>query len=88
MSFAISGSSALYQPVSGLDSDAAPKPPAKPTVAQELHQLASAGQSSQQIATALGLTVAQVEQSLGETTTTTAAASTAIALAGKLSIQV
>jgi len=88
MSLSISGTLPSYQDYS-TDAQPAPQAPPKPTASQQLDQLAAAGQSAQEIATTLGWTVAQVQQSLGETTTTTsAAASTAIALAGKLSIQV
>ncbi len=62
--------------------------PAKLTEEQQLQQLVAEGQSTQQIATVLGLTVTQVEQSLAGTSTASTAASSVVALAGRLSVKV
>jgi len=67
---------------------ATPPPPAKPTEEQQLQQLVALGDSNQQIATALGLTVTQVEQSLAGTSTASSTASAVVALAGRLSVKV
>jgi len=84
MSLTISGSFASNQSFSVADLHSAQQPPAKPTVGQQMHQLASSGQSDQQIATALGLPLAEVQSSLDGTVGTSAAV---VALAGRLSVK-
>ncbi len=63
-------------------------PPAKLTEEQQVQQLLVEGQSTQQIATVLGLTVTQVEQSLAGTSAAASSASSVVALSGRLSISV
>jgi DNA-binding NarL/FixJ family response regulator len=71
-----------------IQSPAKPAPaPAKPTEEQQLQKLVALGESNQQIATALGLTVTQVEQSLAGTSVAQNTASSLVALAGRLSIK-
>jgi DNA-binding NarL/FixJ family response regulator len=60
---------------------------AKLSEEQQLEQLVAEGESTQQIATILGLTVTQVEQTLGTTSGSQTAASSLVALAGRLSIK-
>jgi DNA-binding NarL/FixJ family response regulator len=63
------------------------KTPTKLTEEQQLQQLIAQGRSTQQIATVLGLTVTQVEQSLAGTSTAASTASSVVALAGRLSVK-
>jgi len=62
--------------------------PPKPTEDEQLQELVALGESNEQIATALGLTVTQVEQTLAGTSTASTTASSVVALAGRLSIKV
>lgn len=88
MSLSVSGFPVTQQ-IYGNDPAADPKPaPTKPPVSQQVQELAAAGQSSQQIASTLGLPLAEVQQSLGDTTTTaTTQASALVALSGRLSVK-
>ncbi len=65
-----------------------PRPPAKPTESQEVHQLLLSGLSNQQIATTTGLPLAEVEVTLGDTSTTStqSSASALVALSARLSV--
>ena len=87
MSLSISAatlSNASYDPTG----DATKKASAvKPTTTQEIHNLASSGQSASLIATSLGVPVSQVDSALGITTSSTSEASALVALSGRLSVQ-
>jgi len=80
---------AAQSPAKANQTSASPtQSPAKPTEEQILEQLVAEGQSTQQIANALGLTVTQVEEKIGTTSASQAAPASLVALAGRLSIKV
>ena len=59
----------------------------KPTATQQIHQLASSGESASLIASSLGVPVSQVDSALGITSSSTSQASALVALSGRLSVQ-
>jgi hypothetical protein len=72
------------------DATPATKAPAiKQTSTQQIHTLASSGQSAAVIASSLGLPISQVDSALGITTSSssTSQASALVALSGRLSVQ-
>ena len=80
MTFSISG----FTP---LDSSSTANVPA-PTATQQIHDLASAGESASVIAVSLGVPVSQVDTDLGITTSnSTTETSALVALSGRLSVQ-
>jgi hypothetical protein len=90
MSFSVSGvgSGSSYD---ALDAAASAKAPIiKPTATQQIHTLASSGQSASVIASTVGVPVSQVDADLGITSSgssdATSQASALVALAGRLSV--
>ncbi|ADW68985.1 hypothetical protein [Granulicella tundricola] len=61
-------------------------PTAKPSVSQQMHTLATSGQSAQQIATSLGLPTSEVNAALGITTSPSGTATAVVAAAARLSV--
>ncbi len=81
--------SAVSQSSPYTDTDPAPKAAPKLTETQQIDLLAQQGQSTQQIATAVGLPVTLVESTLGDATSSSSAISSAsalVALSGRLSV--
>ncbi len=87
MSFSVS---AVSQNGNFIDTDLTPKAAPKLTETQQIDLLAQQGQSTQQIATAVGLPVTLVASTLGDATTTsssaTSSASALVALSARLSV--
>jgi len=87
MSFSVS---AVSQSSPLTDTDLTPNAAPKLTETQQIDLLARQGQSTQQIATAVGLPLTLVESTLGDSTTTssstTSSASALVALSARLSV--
>ena len=85
MSLSVSGVSA-NQPI--IEPAPVAKPVPAPTSSEQINDLASSGATASQIATQLAVPVAQVDQQLGITTSTTVTSASAVAaLAGHLDVQ-
>ena len=89
MSFSVSGvgSGSVYDAVGAAATAKAPV--VKPTAVQQIHTLASSGQSAAVIASTVGVPVSQVDADLGITSgssNATSQASALVALAGRLSV--
>ncbi len=89
MSFSISGVNLSNTPL-GPSSDPLPAAKAaaiKPTATQQIQQLASAGESASLIASSLGVPIAQVDSTLGVTSSSTTQSSALLALSTRLSVR-
>ena len=90
MSLSISAATltnASYDPTEDAPTPTAKASTIKPTANQQIHELASSGQSADQIASSLGVPVSQVDSALGITSSSTSQASALVALSGRLSVQ-
>jgi predicted XRE-type DNA-binding protein len=87
MSLSISGNSFPAAAFDSATTPTTPPVPVKQTLSQQVQQLATAGQSSQQIATTLGVPLSEVQSTLGQTTTTENTQTALLALSSRLDVK-